>query len=86
MAHGLADDLLSALCLASTVKIAIAPAMNQVMWSNSVTQENIQKLKDRNILILGPVSGRQVCGEQGPGRMLEATEIIQQCFCPISNN
>ncbi len=86
LAHGLADDLLSALCLASTVKIAIAPAMNQVMWSNSVTQENIQKLKDRNILILGPVSGRQVCGEQGPGRMLEATEIIQQCFCPISNN
>lgn len=85
LAHGFANDLLSTLCLASTVKIAIAPAMNQEMWLNFITQENIQKLKDRNILILGPASGRQACGEEGPGRMLEVTEIIQKCFCPISN-
>lgn len=85
LAYGLADDLLSALCLASTVKIAIVPAMNHEMWLNSITQQNIQKLKDRNILILGPVSGFQACGEEGPGKMLEVTEIIQQCFFPISN-
>lgn len=86
LAYGLADDLLSALCLASTVKIAIVPAMNHEMWLNSITQQNIQKLKDRNILILSPVSGLQACGEEGPGKMLEVTEIIQQCFHPISNN
>jgi phosphopantothenoylcysteine decarboxylase/phosphopantothenate--cysteine ligase len=86
LAYGLADDLLSTLCLATKAKIVLAPAMNQEMWLNSVTQENIQKLKDRNILILGPISGRQACGEEGHGRMLEATEIIQQCFCPTLNN
>ena len=74
-ANGFADDLLSTLCLATDAPIVLAPAMNQQMWLNSVTQENVEKLKTRGISIIGPAEGQQACGENGPGRMLEAEEI-----------
>ncbi|MBL1142157.1 MAG: bifunctional phosphopantothenoylcysteine decarboxylase/phosphopantothenate--cysteine ligase CoaBC [Proteobacteria bacterium] len=75
IANGVADDLLSTLCLATDVPLMLAPAMNQQMWLNSVTQENLEKLKNRGLGILGPAEGEQACGENGPGRMLEAEEI-----------
>jgi phosphopantothenoylcysteine decarboxylase/phosphopantothenate--cysteine ligase len=78
LAHGVADDLLSTLCLAADVPIFIAPAMNQQMWKNVATQENMVTLKQRGIHCLGPAEGLQACGEEGPGRMLEPQEILDQ--------
>lgn len=75
-ANGLADDLLSTLCLATSAPILLAPAMNQQMWLNSATQENLEKIKGRAVGILGPAEGEQACGENGPGRMLEAEVIV----------
>jgi len=76
LAHGMADDLLSTLCLATTAPVVIAPAMNQQMWMNNATQENIATLGQREIRIVGPAEGSQACGEIGPGRMLEAEQLI----------
>jgi phosphopantothenoylcysteine decarboxylase / phosphopantothenate---cysteine ligase len=76
LAHGFADDLLSTLCLATNTRLIIVPAMNQAMWSNKVTQDNVSKLKDRDYLFFGPGVGAQVCGEFGLGRMLEPQEIV----------
>lgn len=73
---GLADDLLSCLCLAATVPIAVAPAMNQQMWAAAATQENLSVLQARGVAILGPASGEQACGEVGPGRMLEPAALV----------
>lgn len=75
VANGFADDLLSTLCLATDAPIILAPAMNQQMWLNAATQENLEKLKTRGVSIIGPAEGDQACGENGPGRMLEAEEI-----------
>jgi phosphopantothenoylcysteine decarboxylase / phosphopantothenate---cysteine ligase len=74
-ANGFAEDLLSTLCLATDAPVFLAPAMNQQMWKNSATQENLEKLKFRGVGIFGPTEGDQACGENGPGRMLEAEEI-----------
>lgn len=78
LTHGLADDLLSTICLATTAPIAIAPAMNKEMWNATVIQENIATLKQRKVLIFGPASGVQACGETGPGKMIEPQEILEQ--------
>ena len=78
LAHGMADDLLSTLCLATRAPISIAPAMNREMWANAATQENIRVLRDRGIRILGPASGEQACGEVGVGRMVEPAAIAEQ--------
>ncbi|CAH1905974.1 fused 4'-phosphopantothenoylcysteine decarboxylase and phosphopantothenoylcysteine synthetase [Candidatus Nitrotoga sp. HW29] len=75
LAHGLADDLLSALCLARNCPLLVAPAMNRQMWENPATQRNIQQLIADGVTILGPVSGMQACGEEGMGRMQEPTEL-----------
>ncbi len=72
---GMANDLLSTLCLASTAPIKLAPAMNQQMWLNPATQENVQRLSARGLGIWGPDDGLQACGETGPGRMLEPEEL-----------
>lgn len=77
LASGRADDLLSALCLACEEPIVVAPAMNQGMWKNAATQENVGLLKQRGIQIFGPASGEQACGEEGQGRMLEPEDILQ---------
>ncbi len=72
-----ADDLLSTLCLATDVPIAIAPAMNRLMWENPATQTNVQTLLSRNIELLEPQAGEQACGEVGVGRMLEPVAIVK---------
>lgn len=77
LSHGLADDLLSTLCLASAAPLLLAPAMNQQMWLNSATQENVRRLQARGAVLLGPVAGSQACGETGPGRMAEPEEIVR---------
>jgi phosphopantothenoylcysteine decarboxylase / phosphopantothenate---cysteine ligase len=77
LAHGLADDLLSTLCLARNCPLLIAPAMNRQMWESPATQRNIAQLKADGVIILGPDSGVQACGEEGPGRMLEAGQLVQ---------
>jgi len=76
LTSGRADDLLSAVVLASKAKLAIAPAMNHVMWAASATQQNIQTLKNDAVEIFGPASGSQACGDTGEGRMLEPPELV----------
>lgn len=78
LTHGFADDLLTTICLATDAHIAIAPAMNRIMWSNEATQDNISQLTRRGVVIMGPDSGDQACGEVGPGRMLQPEQIIEQ--------
>jgi phosphopantothenoylcysteine decarboxylase/phosphopantothenate--cysteine ligase len=78
LAHGQADDLLAAVCLASEAPVAIAPAMNRAMWAHAATAENIQTLQRRGVQVWGPDEGVQACGEVGPGRMLEPTELAQR--------
>ncbi|WP_224746098.1 bifunctional phosphopantothenoylcysteine decarboxylase/phosphopantothenate--cysteine ligase CoaBC [Neiella litorisoli] len=73
---GMGNDLLSTLCLATTAPVVIAPAMNQQMWQATATQHNMQVLAERNVPVWGPAQGSQACGEVGPGRMLEPTEIL----------
>jgi len=84
LASGSAPDLLATLCLATEAPIVIAPAMNHVMWMNPAVQENRQKLADRGVRILGPATGDQACGENGPGRMLDPDEIVAAVTAPIA--
>ncbi|QTR47271.1 bifunctional phosphopantothenoylcysteine decarboxylase/phosphopantothenate--cysteine ligase CoaBC [Thiothrix litoralis] len=78
LAWGMADDLLSTVCLASTATLAVAPAMNQQMWKNSATQHNIHTLKERGINVFGPAEGVQACGDTGFGRMLEPADVVRE--------
>ena len=73
---GIADDLLSTLCLATPAPIAIAPAMNQVMYQAPATQANLTTLKQRAVRLWGPASGVQACGDVGPGRMVNPDELV----------
>ena len=75
LAHGLANDLLSTLCLATDRPIALAPAMNRLMWQNPATQDNCRLLARRGVTLWGPGVGEQACGEIGAGRMLEPLEL-----------
>lgn len=77
LTYGLADDLLSTLCLATSAPIVVAPAMNAVMWKAKVTQQNCQQLQQRGVHILGPASGELACGEQDVGRLLEPLKIVE---------
>ncbi len=77
LAHGLADDLLTTLVLASDARLTVAPAMNRQMWAQPATQASVQVLRERGAQILGPADGSQACGEVGPGRMLEPQAILQ---------
>ncbi len=78
LAHGLADDLLTTLCLATTAQVSVAPAMNQQMWAHAATQANLARLRERGVRVFGPGSGAQACGEFGAGRLLEAGEIVAE--------
>jgi phosphopantothenoylcysteine decarboxylase/phosphopantothenate--cysteine ligase len=83
LAHGLADDLLSTLCLARDCPLFVAPAMNRQMWQNAATQRNVAQLQRDGIVVLGPASGDQACGEVGLGRMLEAAEICEDVLTAL---
>lgn len=76
LAAGLAGNLLTTLCLASTAPLLLAPAMNQQMWQHPATQENITRLSGRGVRLIGPAEGEQACGETGPGRMSEPVDIV----------
>ena len=78
LTHGLADDLLSTLCLASPIPLLIAPAMNREMWLAKATQRNVSQLNQDGVILLGPASGLQACGETGDGRMLEPAELVER--------
>ncbi len=83
LAQGRADDLLTTVVLATPAPILVAPAMNQNMWLNPATNNNIDSLKARGIQVVGPDAGEQACGDTGPGRLLEPTDIlsaIQLCL------
>ncbi len=76
LAAGIADDLLSTLCLATKAPVLLAPAMNQAMWSNPATRSNCATLTARGVRMAGPATGSQACGDTGPGRMLEVPELL----------
>ncbi|MDY6217075.1 bifunctional phosphopantothenoylcysteine decarboxylase/phosphopantothenate--cysteine ligase CoaBC [Actinobacillus porcinus] len=76
MSVGMANDLLSTLCLATSAPILLAPAMNQQMYAQTITQENMAKLAQRGVKFVGPNSGEQACGDVGAGRMSEPSEIF----------
>jgi len=78
LAHGMADDLLTTLYLATTATLYIAPAMNQQMWKAVATQRNISYLKEHGVTFIGPASGEQACGDVGSGRMVEPVDIAEQ--------
>ena len=76
MAHGIADDLALNIILASNSKILIAPSMNPYMWENKATQDNLETLKKRGVVLINPNSGVMACGENGTGRLPEINEIF----------
>jgi len=75
---GRGDDLLSAVALSTDAPIFVAPAMNQAMWRDGATQNNISTLAEKNFIFIGPDIGTQACGDTGTGRMTEPSDIIQQ--------
>lgn len=85
LANGLADDLLSTLCVARRCPLLVAPAMNVEMWQNPATQRNIDRLRGDGVMFAGPAAGDQACGEVGLGRMLEPADIareVEALFAP----
>ncbi len=78
VAHGIADNLLTTLTLARNCPLLVAPAMNRQMWSNPATQRNIAALRGDGVVVLGPATGEQACGEIGDGRMIEPEEILEE--------
>jgi len=77
LAHGIADDLLSMVCLAARGPVAVAPAMNRQMWEHAATRANAAALRERGVLVWGPAGGDQACGDFGEGRMIEPQEITR---------
>lgn len=82
---GIADDLLTTLCLASAAPLALAPAMNAQMWAHPALQDNLATLVQRGARVLGPAHGSQACGEVGAGRMLEASELVDALAAPAGS-
>lgn len=80
LSHGLADDMLSTLYLAVKCPVFVAPAMNQAMWHKPITQDNIARLRQYGVNIIGPEAGEQACGDQGLGRMSEPVAICSEIF------
>lgn len=84
LAHGLADDLLSTLALATQAPLAIAPAMNTQMWLHPATQANVNSLLAREVEVIGPAQGEQACGELGPGRLVEPEVLAEVVLQKLS--
>jgi len=88
VAAGMANDLVSTICLATPAPVAVVPAMNQQMYRNAATQHNLEILASRGLLIWGPDSGSQACGDVGPGRMLDPLAIVDMAathFAPVND-
>ena len=86
LANGLADDLLSNLCLARNCPLLLAPAMNREMWLNPATQRNIKLIYNDNIQVLGPEDGQQACGEEGFGRLINQETLLLEIKRSLGNN
>lgn len=86
LAQGNANDLLTTLILATDAPVSVAPAMNQAMWRDPATQDNVHILQSRDFNILGPASGSQACGDTGFGRMLEADTLAQAIADSFKHN
>ena len=86
LANGLADDLLSTLCIARRCPLAVAPAMNVEMWSSPATQRNVALLKGDGVQVLGPAAGQQACGETGMGRMLEPEDLYRKVLALLGGS
>jgi phosphopantothenoylcysteine decarboxylase/phosphopantothenate--cysteine ligase len=84
LVHGNADDLLSTLCLARDCPLLVAPAMNKQMWESPATQRNVAQLLKDGVMILGPDSGMQACGETGLGRMLEPDALLAELLLRLN--
>ena len=84
LVHGNADDLLSTLCLARDCPLLVAPAMNKQMWESPATQRNVAQLLKDGVMILGPDSGVQACGETGLGRMLEPEDLLAELLSSLN--
>jgi phosphopantothenoylcysteine decarboxylase/phosphopantothenate--cysteine ligase len=78
MAHGLGDDFLSTMLLAATAKVLVCPSMNSIMFQNPAVQENLRTLKQRGVRVLDPSEGALACGTEGPGRLPEPGEIVEE--------
>lgn len=78
MANGIADDALSTFALTHAGPVLLAPAMNPKMWAQPVVQENIERLKHRGVVVVGPVAGHVACGADGIGRMVESIELLNR--------
>ncbi|AWV08743.1 phosphopantothenoylcysteine decarboxylase/phosphopantothenate/cysteine ligase [Lysobacter maris] len=76
LAHGMADDLVTTLCLATTAPLTVAPAMNHRMWLHPATVANMDTLRGRGVQVVGPNDGPLAEGESGPGRMSEPHEVV----------
>lgn len=76
LAHGMADDLVSTLCLATTAPVTVAPAMNHRMWLHAATCANVATLRSRGVTVLDPADGPLAEGESGPGRLQEPADIV----------
>ncbi|EPO1789511.1 bifunctional phosphopantothenoylcysteine decarboxylase/phosphopantothenate--cysteine ligase CoaBC [Cronobacter turicensis] len=88
VAAGMANELVTTICLATPSPVAVVPAMNQQMYRNIATQQNIEQLSSRGLRIWGPDSGSQACGDVGPGRMLDPLEIVELAanhFAPVND-
>ncbi len=83
LAMGMADDLLTTVCLATTAPVMIAPAMNQQMWAHPAVTLNVQTLRDINYYLIEPASGEQACGDIGSGRLPEPEQLLEEVllFC-----
>ncbi|WP_297203195.1 bifunctional phosphopantothenoylcysteine decarboxylase/phosphopantothenate--cysteine ligase CoaBC [uncultured Pluralibacter sp.] len=88
VAAGMANDLVSTICLATAAPVAVVPAMNQQMYRAAATQHNLATLSERGLLIWGPDSGSQACGDVGPGRMLDPLTLVEMAaahFSPVND-
>jgi phosphopantothenoylcysteine decarboxylase/phosphopantothenate--cysteine ligase len=84
MAHGIADDLLTTVLLATRAPIVVAPAMNVHMWEHPATQANVHTLAERGVRIVGPASGSLACGYEGAGRLAEPAEIVEAATAAVT--
>ena len=84
LAHGLADDLASTVCLASEAPLLLAPAMNPVMWANQATADNLDLLMRRGVQLVQPADGDMACGETGTGRLAEVPDIVRAALAVLA--
>ena len=84
MAHGIGDDFLSTMVLAATAGILVCPSMNSQMFKNPAVQDNLRGLKARGMTVMEPGEGQLACHTEGPGRLPEPEDIMEQAFALIS--